>query len=244
MVAIKQGFLKEELCVAISACQEIQVYIAKWLQVILYITKDLIGIYTGQPGLVEAGSGESAEYKRRTKYVQKSLNPEWNQTVIYKSISMEQLKKKTLEMTVWDYDRFSSNDFLGEVLIDLSNTSHLDNMPRWYPLKEQTESIDHGKPYSSQSSQQSPKPSVIKSRSHGIFPDLSKEMQVPTIEKSHSSPGSSKSSSKGHLRSHGPSRGQSKTSVTQTHLEDAGAAIAAAKAAVQQLRLQPSKRRK
>lgn len=26
-----------------------------------------------------------------------------------------QLKKKTLEVTVWDYDRFSSNDFLGEV---------------------------------------------------------------------------------------------------------------------------------
>ncbi|NXA16983.1 PCLO protein, partial [Ibidorhyncha struthersii] len=183
----------------------------------------------------------SAEYKRRTKYVQKSLNPEWNQTVIYKNISTEQLKKKTLEVTVWDYDRFSSNDFLGEVLIELSSISQLDNTPRWYPLKEQSENIDHGKPHSGQSSQQSPKPSVIKSRSHGIFPDPSKDMQVPTIEKSHSSPGSSKSSSEGHLRSHGPSRSQSKTSVTQTHLEDAGAAIAAAEAAVQQLRLQPTR---
>ncbi|XP_056655452.1 protein piccolo isoform X1 [Monodelphis domestica] len=191
-------------------------------------------------GQVMVVQNASAEYKRRTKYVQKSLNPEWNQTVIYKNISMEQLKKKTLEVTVWDYDRFSSNDFLGEVLIELSSTSHLDNTPRWYPLKEQTESIDHGKSHSSQSSQQSPKPSVIKSRSHGIFPDPSKDMQVPTIEKSHSSPGSSKSSSEGHLRSHGPSRSQSKTSVTQTHLEDAGAAIAAAEAAVQQLRLQPT----
>uniref|UniRef100_A0A452QZM9 Protein piccolo n=1 Tax=Ursus americanus TaxID=9643 RepID=A0A452QZM9_URSAM len=191
-------------------------------------------------GQVMVVQNASAEYKRRTKYVQKSLNPEWNQTVIYKSISMEQLKKKTLEVTVWDYDRFSSNDFLGEVLIDLSSTSHLDNTPRWYSLKEQTESIDHGKSHSSQSSQQSPKPSVIKSRSHGIFPDPSKDMQVPTIEKSHSSPGSSKSSSEGHLRSHGPSRSQSKTSVTQSHLEDAGAAIAAAEAAVQQLRLQPT----
>uniref|UniRef100_A0A8C3DXY1 Protein piccolo n=1 Tax=Corvus moneduloides TaxID=1196302 RepID=A0A8C3DXY1_CORMO len=184
--------------------------------------------------------GRGAEYKRRTKYIQKSLNPEWNQTVIYKNISMEQLKKKTLEVTVWDYDRFSSNDFLGEVLIELSSISQLDNTPRWYPLKEQSENIDHGKSHSGQSSQQSPKPSVIKSRSHGIFPDPSKDMQVPTIEKSHSSPGSSKSSSEGHLRSHGPSRSQSKTSVTQTHLEDAGAAIAAAEAAVQQLRLQPT----
>ncbi|MGH0149882.1 UNVERIFIED_CONTAM: hypothetical protein FKN15_016279 [Acipenser sinensis] len=154
---------------------------------------------------------------------------------------MEQLKKKTLEVTVWDYDRFSSNDFLGEVLIDLSNTSHLDNAHRWYPLKEQSDSIEQGRSHSGQSSQQSPKPSVSKSRSHGIFTDPSKDMQVPTIEKSHSSPGSSKSSSEGHLRSHGPSRSQSKTSVTQTHLEDAGAAIAAAEAAVQQLRLQPTR---
>ncbi|GCB76113.1 hypothetical protein scyTo_0016521, partial [Scyliorhinus torazame] len=184
--------------------------------------------------------GRGVENKRRTKHVQKSINPEWNQTVIYKSISMEQIKKKTLEVTVWDYDRFSSNDFLGEVLIDLSNTSHFDNTLRWYLLKDQAESIDHAKPHSGQSSQQSPKHSVIKSRSHGIFPDPSKEMHVPTIEKSQSSPVSSKSSSEGHLRSHGPSRSQSKTSVTQTHLEDAGVAIAAAEAAVQQLRLQPT----
>ncbi|XP_059844467.1 protein piccolo [Hypanus sabinus] len=185
--------------------------------------------------------GRGVENKRRTKHVQKSLNPEWNQTVIYKNISMEQLKKKTLEVTVWDYDRISSNDFLGEVLIDLSNASHFDNTLRWYPLKEQTESIDQVRPHSGQSSQQQPKSSVIKSRSHGIFPDPSKEMHVPTIEKSQSSPASSKSSSEGHLRSHGPSRSQSKSSVTQTHLEDAGAAIAAAEAAVQQLRVQPTK---
>ncbi|XP_060114519.1 protein piccolo [Heteronotia binoei] len=191
-------------------------------------------------GQVMVVQNASVENKRRTKYIQKTLNPEWNQTVIYKNISTEQLKKKTLEVTVWDYDRFSSNDLLGEVLIELSSTSQLDNTPRWYPLKEQNEGVDHGKSHSGQSSQQSPKPSVIKSRSHGIFPDPSKDASVPTIEKSHSSPGSSKSSSEGHLRSHGPSRSQSKTSVTQTHLEDAGAAIAAAEAAVQQLRLQPT----
>uniref|UniRef100_UPI00398EDB62 protein piccolo n=1 Tax=Pristiophorus japonicus TaxID=55135 RepID=UPI00398EDB62 len=191
-------------------------------------------------GQVMVVQNASVENKRRTKHLHKSLNPEWNQTVIYKNISMEQLKKKTLEVTVWDYDRFSPNDFLGEVLIDLSNTSHFDNTLRWYPLKEQTESIDHARPHSGQSNQQLPKPSVIKSRSHGIFPDPSKEMHVPTIEKSQSSPGSSKSSSEGHLRSHGPSRSQSKTSVTQTHLEDAGAAIAAAEQAVQ-LRLQPTR---
>lgn len=67
------------------------------------------------------------------------------------------------------------------------------------------------------------------------------DLQMMPLEKSHSSPGSSKSSSDGQLRSHGPSRSQSKSSVTQAHLEDAGIAIAAAEAAVQQSCLQPSK---
>uniref|UniRef100_A0A8C1IRR7 Piccolo presynaptic cytomatrix protein b n=1 Tax=Cyprinus carpio TaxID=7962 RepID=A0A8C1IRR7_CYPCA len=189
-------------------------------------------------GQVMVVQNASAENKRRIKYVQKTQNPEWNQTVIYKNIHLEQLKKKTLEVTVWDYDRYSSNDFLGEVLIELSNTAQLDNTPRWHPLKEQSESSggQGGQP----GNQQSPKTSVIKSRSHSIFPDPAKDTQVLTIEKSHSSPGSSKSSSEGHLRSHGPSRSQSKGSVTQAHLEEAGNAIAAAEAAVQQARLQPS----
>lgn len=70
---------------------------------------------------------------------------------------------------------------------------------------------------------------------------LLSDLQMMPLEKSHSSPGSSKSSSDGQLRSHGPSRSQSKSSVTQAHLEDAGIAIAAAEAAVQQSCLQPSK---
>uniref|UniRef100_A0A3B4DEY1 Protein piccolo n=1 Tax=Pygocentrus nattereri TaxID=42514 RepID=A0A3B4DEY1_PYGNA len=134
----------------------------------------------------------SAENKRRSKHAQKSLNPEWNQTVIYKNIHLEQLRKKTLEVSVWDYDKCSSNDFLGEVLIDLSNTAQLDNVPRWLPLKEQGEGEHHRRSHSSQGSQDSPKSSVIKSRSHGIFPDPAKDTQVPTIEKSHSSPSTSK----------------------------------------------------
>lgn len=82
-----------------------------------------------------------------------------------------------------------------QVLIDLSNTAQLDNIPRWLPLKEQSEGLHHGrshtgqgrhgssKPSSQHSSpkttssshdQDSPKSSVIKSRSHGIFPDPAK----------------------------------------------------------------------
>ncbi|XP_041637291.1 protein piccolo [Cheilinus undulatus] len=149
-------------------------------------------------GQVMVVQNASAENKRRSKHAGKSLNPEWNQTVIYKNILLEQLRKKTLEVSVWDYDKNSSNDFLGEVLIDLSNTAQLDNIPRWLPLKEQSEGDHHRRSHSGQSrhssskpssqhsspkttgssashdNQESPKSSVIKSRSHGIFPDPAK----------------------------------------------------------------------
>ncbi|XP_056133056.1 protein piccolo [Lampris incognitus] len=150
-------------------------------------------------GQVMVVQNASAENKRRSKHAGKSLNPEWNQTVIYKNIHLEQLRKKTLEVSVWDYDKNSSNDFLGEVLIDLSNTAQLDNVPRWLSLKEQSEGEHHrrshsgqgrqhsSKPSSQHSSpkttgsshdgQDSPKTSVIKSRSHGIFPDPAKGQQ-------------------------------------------------------------------
>uniref|UniRef100_A0A8K9XFK1 Protein piccolo n=1 Tax=Oncorhynchus mykiss TaxID=8022 RepID=A0A8K9XFK1_ONCMY len=155
-------------------------------------------------GQVMVVQNASAENKRRSKQAGQSLNPEWNQTVIYKNIHLEQLRKKLLEVSVWDYDKCSSNDFLGEVLMDLSNTANMDNVPRWLPLKEQSEGEHHRRSLSAQGRQHSPKPpsqhsSVIKSRSHGIFPDPAKDTQVPTIEKSHSSPGTSKPSpSEGH----------------------------------------------
>ena len=62
----------------------------------------------------------SPENKRRTKYIARTLNPEWHQTLVFMCIPKAVLRTKTLEVTVWDYDRFKPNDFLGEVLLDLS----------------------------------------------------------------------------------------------------------------------------
>ncbi|XP_042604524.1 protein piccolo isoform X3 [Cyprinus carpio] len=212
-------------------------------------------------GQVMVVQNASAENKRRSKHVQKSLNPEWNQTVIYKNIHLEQLRKKTLEVSVWDYDKSSANDFLGEVLIDLSNTAQLDNVPRWLPLKEQSEGEHHRRSHSGQGRQHSPKPhgghgsqhspktsghskedspksSVIKSRSHGIFPDPAKDTQVLAIEKSHSSPSTSKPSlSEGQARPHGGPRAHGKSGTARAHLDDAATI---AEAAGQQPRLQPT----
>ncbi|XP_030620741.1 synaptotagmin-like protein 4 [Chanos chanos] len=53
--------------------------------------------------------------KRKTPVVKKTLNPQYNHTFVYKDLTLEQLKSMCLELTVWDKEAMSSNDFLGGV---------------------------------------------------------------------------------------------------------------------------------
>ena len=61
----------------------------------------------------------SEKSKRRTKTVMNSCQPQWNQSFIYAGIRPPELRTRVLEVTVWDYDRFGSNEFLGEISLDL-----------------------------------------------------------------------------------------------------------------------------
>ena len=74
--------------------------------------------------------------KKRTKTVVNTNNPTWNQTFMYPRIHLEDLRSKVIEVTVWDYDRFGSNEFLGEVLIELANIAFIqhDEEPLWHML--------------------------------------------------------------------------------------------------------------
>ena len=98
------------------------------------------------------------EYKYRTKHIMQTLNPEWKETFSFGSIDPNEIHHKQIEITVWDWDRLSTDDFLGEVIVDLAGTVfscillkfsviklvqffladpvHLDGMRRWYTLQE------------------------------------------------------------------------------------------------------------
>ncbi|KRY70927.1 Uncharacterized protein T4A_9236 [Trichinella pseudospiralis] len=71
--------------------------------------------------------------KRRTKFIARSNNPVWNQTVVYKDLNLEQALGKMLEFTVWSYDRFKQNTFLGKVIINLSDDAIIE--PTFADLK-------------------------------------------------------------------------------------------------------------
>ncbi|XP_063547018.1 regulating synaptic membrane exocytosis protein 2 isoform X13 [Cydia strobilella] len=81
---------------------------------------------------------KSEKSKRRTKTLANTLEPRWNQTFVYCGIRITDIKKRILEVTVWDLNRYGPNDFLGEALLDL-DTVVMNNEPCWYPLKPHEE---------------------------------------------------------------------------------------------------------
>ncbi|OCT66022.1 synaptotagmin-like protein 4 [Xenopus laevis] len=70
--------------------------------------------------------------KRKTPVVKKALNPHYNHTFVYSGIKPEDLQNVCLELTVWDREPLSSNDFLGGVRLGIgngiSNGEHVDWM--------------------------------------------------------------------------------------------------------------------
>ncbi|MBN3311126.1 RP3A protein, partial [Amia calva] len=60
--------------------------------------------------------GKKSKYKTSVK--KKTLNPEFNEEFVFQ-VSHEELAKRTLEVTVWDYDLGMSNDFIGGVQLGI-----------------------------------------------------------------------------------------------------------------------------
>ncbi|TSQ81060.1 Synaptotagmin-like protein 4 [Bagarius yarrelli] len=66
-------------------------------------------------GYLLSSAGKST--KKKTQVVKKTVNPHYNHTFVYKDVCLEQLKGMCLELTVWDREGMSSNDFLGGVRV-------------------------------------------------------------------------------------------------------------------------------
>ncbi|KYN04559.1 Regulating synaptic membrane exocytosis protein 2 [Cyphomyrmex costatus] len=76
---------------------------------------------------------KSEKSKRRTKTVGNTNDPRWNQTFVYNGVRRSELRKRALEISVWDYARYEANDFLGEAVLELA-VCLLDEEPEWHSL--------------------------------------------------------------------------------------------------------------
>ncbi|EAT48461.1 AAEL000479-PA [Aedes aegypti] len=82
----------------------------------------------------------SEKSKRRTKTLALTNEPRWGQTFVYDGLRRADLQNRLFEITVWDYVRYGANDFLGEVILDLS-TYPLDDEPEWFNLQPHSENL-------------------------------------------------------------------------------------------------------
>ncbi|XP_060038609.1 synaptotagmin-like protein 5 isoform X1 [Erinaceus europaeus] len=80
---------------------------------------------------------KSRNNKRKTK-IRTGTNPEFNETLKY-TISHTQLETRTLQLSVWHYDRFGRNSFLGEVEIPFESWNFENPSDEWFVLQPKVE---------------------------------------------------------------------------------------------------------
>lgn len=62
----------------------------------------------------------SEKSRRQSAVIAETLMPAWDEVFYYNGLTEPTLLQRVLELTVWDYDKFGTNSFLGETLIDLA----------------------------------------------------------------------------------------------------------------------------
>ncbi|XP_070945229.1 synaptotagmin-like protein 5 isoform X2 [Macaca nemestrina] len=80
---------------------------------------------------------KSRNNKRKTK-IRTGTNPEFNETLKY-TISHTQLETRTLQLSVWHYDRFGRNSFLGEAEIPFDSWNFENPTDEWFVLQPKVE---------------------------------------------------------------------------------------------------------
>ncbi|XP_026104718.1 rabphilin-3A [Carassius auratus] len=78
--------------------------------------------------------------KNKTQIKKKTLNPEFNEEFSYE-VKHAELAKKTLDVSVWDYDMGKSNDFIGGCQLGI--TAKGECLKHWYEcLKNKDKKIE------------------------------------------------------------------------------------------------------
>ncbi|XP_016407879.1 synaptotagmin-like protein 4 isoform X5 [Sinocyclocheilus rhinocerous] len=76
-------------------------------------------------------SKNKSSSKKKTPVVKKTKNPNYNHTLVYTDLSLDQLKDVCLVLTVWDRETLHSNDFLGGVRLSLGGVNIKEGKEEW-----------------------------------------------------------------------------------------------------------------
>ncbi|XP_068176658.1 double C2-like domains, gamma isoform X1 [Antennarius striatus] len=104
--------------------------------------------------ILQPDMGKKSKYKTTVK--KKTLNPEFNEEFSY-DVPLDQLAKKTLEISVWDYDLGMSNDFIGGVELGINASGQ--RLKHWFEcLKNKGKKVEFWHTLTQQGAPSSDKP--------------------------------------------------------------------------------------
>ncbi|XP_061685507.1 double C2-like domains, delta isoform X2 [Syngnathoides biaculeatus] len=90
--------------------------------------------------------GASKANKLRTKTLKNTLNPVWNETLVYHGITAADMTTKTLRLCVCDMDRLGRNEFIGEARVALKKLREGDNKRYNMGLERSAQNKDWNNP--------------------------------------------------------------------------------------------------
>lgn len=65
------------------------------------------------------------KHRLETKIKRRTLNPRWNETFYFEGFPIQKLQSRVLHLHVFDYDRFSRDDSIGEVFLPLCQVNDI-----------------------------------------------------------------------------------------------------------------------
>ncbi|KAJ8975649.1 hypothetical protein NQ317_012987 [Molorchus minor] len=68
------------------------------------------------------------KHRLETKIKRRTLNPRWNETFYFEGFPIQKLQSRVLHLHVFDYDRFSRDDSIGEVFLPLCQVKYFQSL--------------------------------------------------------------------------------------------------------------------
>ncbi|XP_033635232.1 synaptotagmin-like protein 4 isoform X5 [Asterias rubens] len=75
--------------------------------------------------------------KHKTAVIRGTCNPRWDDVIKFENVSLRSLKNRCLELTVWDHETLSSNEFLGGTRLNLGTGEYQNKPASWNDAKGQ-----------------------------------------------------------------------------------------------------------
>lgn len=75
------------------------------------------------------------KHRLDTKIKRRTLNPKWNETFYFEGFPIQKLQSRVLHLHVFDYDRFSRDDSIGEMFLPLCQVDLSEKPSFWKALK-------------------------------------------------------------------------------------------------------------